>query len=217
MTQEVVVPREKEDPLTVASMSNMAFSQQGKGKEAESMFEVALTTREKLLGIEDPLDPKITHIKSSSSFTLTASLLLLLRRLFASTNLPEGITRIKWTCCCGYFSYDDLPLNSETAKTLEDDLRHGKILRHVEVTNKRPGLLYEWLLSLQKGVIGPFWRHISSGFSNPGSNSSGPLDSSNAGSQSSAGGLNLQTPLEDSGDLGAASLSRLEQRKPLLG
>ena len=157
--------------------------------------------------------PQMTHRKSSSSLTLTASLLFLLRRLFVSTKLPEGVTRIEWKCRCGHISYDDFPLSPEIVKPLEDDLRYSKILRRVEITNKRPSLLYEWMLSLQNAVISPFWQHISSDSSNPGSSSSGPLDSSSVDSQSSASGSNLQTLLDDSGDIGTARLSRGKQRK----
>jgi hypothetical protein len=161
--------------------------------------------------IESPrqqVNPQASHLKTNSFLALPSSLPFLVRRIFASTDLPEGITRIKWTCRCGHISHDDFPLNFERAKTLEDGFRHSKILRRVEITNKRSGLLYEWMLLLHNVIIHPIWQHISSDSSNPGSSSSASLDNSSVDSQSSASGSNLPALLDDSGDIGAIKLSR---------
>jgi hypothetical protein len=179
--------------------------------ETNLIKDTEIKAQDPRIEIESPrqqVNTQEPHLKSSSFLALASSLTFLVRGIFASTDLPEGITRIKWTCRCGHISHDDFPLNFERAKTFEDDFRHSQILRRVEITNKRPGLLYEWMLLLHNVIIRPIWQYISSDSSNPGSSSSESLDNSSVDSQSSASGSNLPTLLDDSGDIGATKLSR---------
>jgi hypothetical protein len=155
-------------------------------------------------------DARISHSLPLILSTYTG--FFALRRLFFSTELPAGATRVEWTCRCGHISYDDFPSSPETTKALEDGLHRCRILRRVVITSQRPSLLYEWLLSIRNIILGPFRQHVSTNSSNPGSSSSEPLEVSSANSQGIASGSNLQ-PLGDSGDVGTTRPSLRKQRK----
>lgn len=99
-------------------------------------------------------------------------------------HLPNGVTRVEWTCRCGHVSYKDITSSCENVEALGDDLRQSKILRCVTITTKRRPLVFEWASGLRNAIISSFVQHPSGNAPKSRTTSSGLPESSSTDSQS---------------------------------